>query len=49
MKILLIEERKKHLKEDFLINTCTIFLIQNKPGIQEKASNEDTDTEFLFA
>ena len=21
----------------------------NKPGIREKASNEDTDTEFLFA
>jgi len=23
--------------------------VLNKPGIREKASNEDTDTEFLFA
>ena len=26
-----------------------VTIILHKPGIQEKASNEDTDAEFLFA
>ena len=36
MKILLIEERKKHLKEDFLINMCTIFWYKTSPESRKK-------------
>ena len=35
--------------EGVLKYSYLVTIILHKPGIQEKASNEDTDAEFLFA
>ena len=38
-----------NLPDGNIVNHSNIFGKRNNPGIWEKASNEDADTEFLFA